>query len=223
MKLARISALARYALANNLRTPYTWAGAALFLALAVLGLWGSARAGDGWVVDPSLTFDGALLAAVFGVRAGLIAQRTGGLQTYLRMNFVSPVEHLAGATLSLLASWGMVCIGLFVLNLVLPGGSVTEAAWQASFFAVRTGVLIPFVLLAETATTIDIPFFLPAVAYIGLLMVLVFSLGEVEAIAVLAPPVRSYHYGSLGPSVARAATVWAVGFPAVFLVAARRR
>jgi hypothetical protein len=222
VKARRVFALARYSVAGNLRTPYTWAGAALFLVLALLGLWGSARAGDGWVVNPSLTLDGALLATVFGIRSGLIVQRTGGLQTYLRMNFVSPGEHLAGATASLLASWLLVCIGLFVLNLVLPGGSLAEAAWQASFFAARTGVLIPFVLVAESTTTIDVPFFLPALLYFGLLAVLVFALGQVEAMAALAPPVRSHDYGSLQPSLARVAGVWAVVFPAVFALGARR-
>ena len=219
MRTRRIAALARYALANNLRTPYTWVGAALFLALALLGLWGSARGGDGWVIDPSLAFDGALLAAVFGVRSGLIAQRTGGLQTYLRMNFTTPVEHMTGAAISLVAAWLLVCAALFLINLLLPGGGLRLAAWQASFFALRTGVLIPFVLIAESVTTIDIPFFLPALAWFGLLILLVFSLGEVEAVAVLAPPVRSYDYATLLPSLQRMAGAWVVVFPVVLATA----
>ena len=219
MSARRIAALARYALANNLRTPYTRVGAVLFLALTLLGLWGSARAGDGWVIDPSLTFDGALLAAVFGVRSGLIAQRTGGLQTYLRMNFTTPVEHVGGAAVSVVAAWLLVCAGLFLVSLILPGGGLRVAAWQASFFALRTGVLIPFVLITESVTTIDIPFFLPALAWFGLLILLVFSLGEVEAMAALAPPVRRYDYLTLVPSLQRVAIVWAVVFPGMLAAA----
>lgn len=215
MTLRRTAALARYALANNLRTPYTTVGGILFLALSLLGLWGSARAGDGWVVDPSLAADGALLAAVFGIRSGLIAQRTGGLQTYLRMNFVSPVEHMAGAIAGLLASWLLVCAALFAVILVFPGGGLTEAAWQTTVFGLRTGVLLPFVVAVESVTTIDIPFFLPGIAYFGLLMVLVFTLGEVEAVAALAPPMEAYEYGSTVPSLLRVAVVLPVGFGAV--------
>lgn len=217
MTLQRIAALARYALASNLRTPYTLVGAVLFVALSLLGLWGSARTGHGWTVDPSLTSDGALLAAVFGFRSGLIAQRTGGLQTYLRMNFVPPVEHMAGGIVALLASWLLVCAGLFLIVLLFPGGGLTEAAWHTTVFALRTGVLLPFVIMVESVTTIDIPFFLPGIAYFGLLMVLVFTLGEVEAVAVLAPPMAAYDYESTLPSLARLGVVMPVGFTAVLV------
>lgn len=213
--IRRTAALARYAVAGNLRSPYTWAGGCLFVALALLGLWGSARAGDGWVVDTALVFDGALLAAVFGVRSGLIAQRTGGLQTFLRMNFVSPVEHVAGATVAIVVSWLLVCTALFLAVLVLPGGGPGEAAWRVTVFALRTGILLPFVLLAESVTTIDIPFFLPAVAYFGLLVILIFTLGEIRAVAALAPPMAAYDYASTVPSVVRLAVVLPTGFTLV--------
>ncbi len=224
MSPRRITALARYALATNTRTPYTWVGGVLLLAMTALGLWGSARGGDGWVVDLSMTFDGALLAAMFGLRSGLIAQRTGGLQTYLRMNFASPVEHMAGAMVALLVSWLLVCAALFLVVLVLPGGGPAEAAWQAAFFAVRTGPLLPFVIVAESTTTIDIPFFLPAMAFMGILMILVFTMGEVEAMTALAPPTQPGVFGSLTPSVVRVAWVWVVGFGGIIgVVWARAR
>lgn len=212
MTARRPLALARFALGNNLRTPYTWVGAALMVALTALGVWGNARAGEGWVVDPGTIFDGALLAAVFGVRSGLIAQRTGGLQTYLRMNFVSPVEHMTGMMAGLVTSWLAVCAGVFVLNLVLPGGGLQDAAWQAMLFGVRTGILLPFVLVAESITTIDIPFFLPGIAYFGLLMTLVFTLGEVRAVTTLAPPMAAYDYGTAVPSLLRLVAILVAGF-----------
>ena len=47
MSLRRSLVLARYALAGNLRTPYTRVGALLMVALALLGLHASARNGTG--------------------------------------------------------------------------------------------------------------------------------------------------------------------------------
>lgn len=215
MRARRIVALARYAAANNLRTPYTWVGGLLLLAMALLGLWSSARSGDGWGLDPSMTVDGALLAAMFGIRSGLIAQRTGGFQTYVRMNFASPMEHMAGAIGALLVSWLLVCAGLFVLCLVLPGGGLAEAAWEASAFAARTGLLLPFVIMAESVTTIEIPFFLPALLYFAILVVLTLTIGEVEAITAFAPPVHPLDYGTLTPHVVRLAISWTAGFGAI--------
>lgn len=217
MSVRRTAALARFALVNNLRTPYTWAGGALLLAFSLLGLWGSARAGEGWVIDTGLVSDGALVAAVFGLRSGLTAQRRGGLQTYLRMNFMSPVEHMAGAITSLVASWLLVCAALFVIILVLPGAGAAEAAWVTTVFGLRTGVLLPFVIVTEAVTTIDIPFFLPGIAYVGLVMVLVFTLGEVRAVAALAPPMETYSYASTLPSLARLLTVMPAGFVGVLI------
>ncbi|MGK7312134.1 MAG: hypothetical protein ACN0LA_07810 [Candidatus Longimicrobiales bacterium M2_2A_002] len=218
MRLGRSAALARYALACNARTPYTWAGAALFLALALLGLYASARRGDGWTVDASLVFDGGLLAAVFGVRSGLIVQRVGGLQTYLRTNFMTPVEHMAGAITSLVASWLTVCAAIFAASWLLPGGGLEAAAWNATVFAVRTGVLLPFVIPAESVTTIEIPFFLPGLAYFGVLITLVFVLGELEALRLLAPPMQRGDWASAVPGALRVAIALPAGFGAVLLV-----
>ena len=215
MSARRAVALARYAFMGNLRTPYTWAGAGGFLGLSLLGVWASARAGDGWVVDVGLVADAAILAAVLVIRSGLIPQRTGGLRTYLRMNFVSPVEHSTGMILSLVSSWLLVCAGLFLTIVLLPGGTGADAAWQVTLFGLRTGLLLPFILLTEMTTDIDIPFFLPGIAFVGLLMVLVFTLGEVEALAVLAPPMAAHDYRTALPSLARLVTVNALGFGAI--------
>ncbi len=218
MRLGRSVALARYALAGNLRTPYTRSGAALFLALTLLGVYSSVRSGDGWTVDAALLFDGGLLAAVFGVRSGLIAQRVSGLQTYLRTNFVTPVEHMAGAIASLVASWVMVCAAVFAASWLLPGGGLEAAAWNATLFAVRTGVLLPFVIPAEAATTIEIPFFLPGLAYFGVLITLVFVLGEVEALMLLAPPMQRGDWASAAQGALRVAVALPAGFGAILLV-----
>ena len=221
MTTRRPLALARFALAGNLRTPYTWAGAALFFGLTALGLVSSARAGRGLIVDPGFVFDGAVLAALFGLRSGLVAQRRSGLRAYLR-SYVSPVEHTAGAILSLLGVWLLVSGAVFTFNLALPGGSPTEAGWQVTVFAVRTGPLLPFVLLTERFTTIEIPFVLPALAYVGLLMALVVVFGEVEALAALAPPLAAHDYRSVLPVAGRTGAVMALGFGALLGAAGLR-
>lgn len=217
MRPGRSMALARYALANNTRTPYTWVGGMLFIALAGLGLYSSARRGHGWTVDPSLLFDAGLIAAVFGVRSGLVAQRDTGLETFLRVNFVTPVEHMAGAIASLVASWLCVCTAVFLFSWLLPGGSMEAAAWTTTLFALRTGVLLPFVIMAESVTSIEIPFFLPGFAYFGLLITLVFVLGEVEALVLLAPPMTRGDWSSALPAAIRLAAVLPTGFVAVLL------
>lgn len=222
MSLRRSVALARYALAYNLRTPYTWVGAALLVGLTVLGLYSSAAKGEGWALDFSFLFNGAMLGAIFGIRSGLIPQRTGGLQTYLRANFMSPIEHATGAILSLLASWLGLCAATFLLALILPGGGLTEAFWYTMNVGLRFGLLLPFVFMTETVSSIELPFFLPGVAYIGLLMTLVLTIGEVRAIAILAPPIVPGSLGSARPLLARFAVVNIVGFAAVIGVTAAR-
>lgn len=215
MSIRRSVALARYALVNNLHTPYTRVGALVMVALTILGLYSSARGGAGWVIDPSFVFDGALLGAVFGVRSGLIAQRTGSLQAFLRLNFMSPLEHMAGAVLSVLGAWLLVCAAVALLSLVLPGGGPADAAWNATVFALRTGVLLPFVLMAESVTDIELPFFVPGIAYVALLTALAVTLGEARAIALAAPPMVAGEFGSTGPALLRLAIVMPAGMAVV--------
>ncbi len=124
---------------------------------------------------------------------------------------------MVAATASLLASWLGVCAGVFLLNALLPGGGLEEAAWQTTVFGLRTGVLLPFVLVAESATSIDVPFFLPALAYFGLVMALVLALGEPEAVTALAPPMETHDYRSTIPSLVRLAAITPAGFAAVLL------
>jgi hypothetical protein len=211
----RAIALARFALANNLRTPYTWVGAILMVAVAGLGVYSSARRGDGWVVDFSFLFDGAILAAIFGIRSGLIAQRTGGLQTFLRINFMSPLEHMTGAIISLLGGWLLVCAGVFVLALALPGAGPVDAAWYAAIFGLRSGVLLPFVIMAESVSTIELPFFLPGLAFMALLVTLALAVGELRAAMILVPPIVPGDIGTIVPSLTRLAGAWVLGFGVV--------
>ncbi|MDX1673735.1 MAG: hypothetical protein R3314_02940 [Longimicrobiales bacterium] len=225
MRIRRVVALARFDVSHGLRSPYAWVGGALLILLTVLGVVASARAGRGIAVDAGFVFDGALLAAVFGVRSGRVARRTSGLRPYLS-GFVTPVEEAGADILALLTVWGLVCGAVLLLNLPGPGGA-GDAAWHATVFAVRTGVLLPFVIVAESVTTIEIPFFLPVLAFVGLLMTLVLTVGEAEAVAALAPPMPRGEWTTAGPVAARTGLVLALGIGVLVLEAwirtARRR
>lgn len=214
--IRRIRALARYALAGTLRTPYTWAAAGLLVAMTLLGLYSSARRGLGWQLSPSFLADGALLAAVFGLRSGLIDQRVSGVRTFLRMNLVTPAEHMAGMTASLLGCWLLLCAALFTLAALLPGGGPATAAWETWLFVLRTLPLLPLVLVMETVSDIQLPFFVPALLWVALVLVLIALLGEARAMAVMNPPVAHLDYGSTLPRAVRAAGGPA-GFAAILL------
>lgn len=201
----RIGALARYALAGILRTPYTWVAAVLLVAMALLGLYSSARRGLGWQLSTAFLADGALLAAVFGLRSGLIDQRVSGVGTFLRMNLVTPTEHMAGMAVSLVGSWLLLCAALFTLATVLPGGGPATAAWETWLFVLRTLPLLPLVLVMETASDIQLPFFVPALLWVAAALVLIALLGEARAMAVVNPPVVHLDYASTLPRAARAA------------------
>lgn len=216
--IRRIGAIARYSMAGILRTPYTWVAGTLLLAMVGLGMYSSARQGIGWRLSPSFLADGALLAAVFGLRSGLIDQRTSGLQGFLRMNMITPVEHMIAAISSLLGTSLLLCTALFALALVLPGGGLGTAAWQTWLFGLRIFPLLPFTLVMESVSSIQLPFFVPALLWVGLVMVLVAVLGEGPAIALVSPPVVPGVYGSTAPRIVRALIVGAVGFGGVLAV-----
>lgn len=207
--------MTRYSMAGILRTPYTWVAGALLLAVVGLGMYSSARQGIGWQLSPSFLADGALLAAVFGLRSGLIDQRTAGLQGFLRMNLITPVEHMGAAMISLLGTSLLLCSALFALALVLPGGGFATAAWQTWLFGLRIFPLLPFTLVMESVSSIQLPFFVPALLWVGLVLVLVAVLGEGQAIALVSPPVVPGDYGSTAPRIARALIIGAAGFTVV--------
>ena len=210
-------ALARFDVSHGLRSPYAWVGGGFLILLTVLGVVASARAGRGIAVDPGFVFDGALLAAVFGVRSGRVARRKNGLRPYLS-SFVTPVEEAGADILALLTVWGLVCGAVLLLNLPGPGGA-GDAAWHATVFAVRTGVLLPFVVIAESVTTIEIPFFPPVLAFVGLLMTLVLTVGEAEAVAALAPPLPRGDWTAAAAVAGRTGAVLTLGFGALLLEA----
>jgi hypothetical protein len=213
--MRRIVAMARYSLAGTLRTPYTWVAGILLLAIVCLGMYSSARKGLGWRLSTSFLADGAIVSAVFGLRSGLIAQRMSGLQGFLRMNLITPVEHMTAAMLSLLGAWLVLCAALFTVALVLPGGGLGLAAWETWLFALRILPLLPFTLLMESVSSIQLPFFVPALLWVGLVLVLVAVVGEGQAIALVSPPVEPGVYGSTGPRFARALVIGVAGFGVV--------
>lgn len=215
--MGRVRALARYSLGCTLRTPYAWVAAVLLVALTLLGLYSSARAGLGWRLSTSFLTQGAFLAAVIGLRSGLIDQRMAGTRTFLRMNLMTPVEHTAGLTLSLLGAWLLLCAAMLGLALTLPGGGLETAAWETWLFALRTLPLLPLVLVMERVSDIQLPFFGPALLWLALLLLLIPLLGEVRAVALMNPPVAELDWGSTLPRVLRAA-LGPVGFALILAV-----
>ena len=106
--------------------------------------------------------------------------------------------------------------------LLLPGGGLMDGIWNASVFALRTGVLVPFVLMAESVSNIRLPFFLPGLAYVVLIMTLVMTLGEPRAVTMVAPPIDTGNIASLGPPALRLAVVMPAGLAAVLGLTAWR-
>lgn len=177
MSIRRTMALARHAFHTNLLTPFTWAGGLLLVAVALLGPVISLTRHGVWGFDADLLGTGFAFGALFVIRSGLVEQRAGGLQDYLRENFVTPLEHMAGVTLSLLATWiGYACFG-FLVALLLSGGDAGLAAWTVWLLLLVTGLLLPFVLMVECVSELRTPLFVPGFLYFAALFTLSGLLG----------------------------------------------
>jgi hypothetical protein len=204
--------VARHAVATNAATPLTWIGLLAFAFTATVGL-ASSHARDGVLaIDPPFLFYGGVVGAILALRSGLSAQREGGLDTFLRLNFMSPLAHTGGIVLGLLGSWALFCAFAFVLALLLSGGEVATAAWYAWSLGLRIGMLLPFVIVVEATSSLRIPLFVPTAAWFALLIGLSLAVGEDRAVALMSPPVELGDFRSTLPILARSASVMAVGF-----------
>jgi len=185
VRWTRAVALAAFAIRTNARSAITAGGMLGFIAIALLGPIVSMKNGTGWTLDPDLLFFGYLTGALFVLRSGLEQQRECGLQTFLRHNFSSPLEHGLGAVLSLLGTWLLLTTALFALALVCSAGDVATAAWHAWALGVPLAVLLPFVIMVESVSSLRIPMILPVLAYLALAVTLALTMGEARMAAIL--------------------------------------
>jgi len=200
----RAIALAGFAARTNLRTPLTWIGFGSLVALTLVGMLSSRLDEGTWQIDPAFLFYGYALAALFVVRSGLVEQREGGLETFLRVNFLGPLEHLAAILVSAGASSLALTACTLLLASLLSAGDVATASWYAWSYGLRVVMLIPFVVMVESVSTLRIPLFPPALAWFGSIVLLSFVLGEEQAVALMSPPVEVGDFGSTVPIALRA-------------------
>lgn len=208
---ARSLALARHAFHTNLRTPFSWAGGILLFVVALLGPAISLKHHGVWRFDADLFGTGFAFGALFVMRSGLVDQRAGGLQEFLRENFVTPLEHMTGAVLSLMATWlGYSLLG-FLVALLLSGGDAGLAAWTTWLFLLTTGMLLPLLLMVECVSDLRTPLFVPGFIYFATLFTLSGMLGYQHTADLMALNAdRSWPPSSL-PLATRAAVALVTG------------
>lgn len=221
MKVWRVMALAGFAIRANFRSAVTRGGLAAMVAVGAVGPVVGWRSGRGWSLDPELLVYGYIVGSIFVLRSGLEEQRVRGLMTFLRQNFVSPVEHAAGAVLALLGSWAALTGGLFATALAV-GGSPAEAVWYAWVCGLGVAVLLPFVLMVETVAELRIPMFLPVLGYLALAVVLSLWLDPQRMVAILGVAADPAHPASSLRLAARAVVVLSLGI-GVFLAGTRAK
>ena len=215
--IRRVLALARHSVHTNLRTPFTWAGAALLIAVSLLGPVIALRNHGGWAFDPEMLGTGFAFGALFVVRSGLVEQRMGGLQDFLRVNYLTPSEHVLAAVLSLTATWLLYTAFALAVALVLSGDAAW-AAWTVWLLALTLAMLLPFALMVECASDLRTPLFVPGFIYFAALFALAAALGYQRMAALLGLNAdRAWPASSL-PLAARAGVSLVVGFALVLLV-----
>lgn len=216
--IRRVLALARHSVHTNLRTPFTWTGAALLVAVSLLGPVISLRNHGTWSFDPEMLGTGFAFGALFVVRSGLVEQRTGGLQDFLRVNFITPSQHVLAAVLSLTATWLLYSAWAFAVALALSAGDAGLAAWTVWLLALTLGMLLPYALMVECASDLRTPLFVPGFIYFAGLFILAAALGYQRMAELLGLNAdRAWPASSL-PLAARAGVSLVVGFALVLLL-----
>ena len=214
----RALAVVRHSVHTNLRTPFTWTGAGLLLAVSLLGPVISLRNHGTWALDPEMLGTGFAFGALFVVRSGIVEQRTGGLQDYLRVNFISPSEHVLAAVLSILTAWLGYSAYAFAVGVALSGGDIGLAAWTVWLLALTLGMLLPFALMVECASDLRTPLFVPGFVYFAGLFALAAALGYQRMAGLLGLNAdRAWPPSSL-PLALRAGVSLVVGFALILVV-----
>lgn len=220
--IRRVAALARHSVHTNLLTPFTWTGAALLVAVSLIGPAVSLRNHGLWVFDTEMLGTGFAFGALFVIRSGLVEQRTGGVQDFLRVNFMTPLEHVSAAVLSLVATWLLYGAFALLIALTLSVGDIGLAAWTVWLLLLTSGMLLPFVLMVECVSDLRTPLFVPGFVYFAAMFALAAAVGYQEMAALLGLTAdRAWPPSSL-PLAARAAICLFAGF-ALVLVLVRLR
>lgn len=184
---ARVLAVARFALWTNLRRGLTRGGIALGILVMSLGPVVAVANDLAWGFDQQFGFFGFLVIALFGLRSGLREQRELGMTTFFRFNVMRPVEHALAMVLSLLGAWVAICAAAFLAILIISGGKAGLAGWYTASWGIRILLLLGFVPLVERVVSFRLPLFIPALAYMTLLVAMTLLLPEAEAIALFVP------------------------------------
>lgn len=211
MSPRRVVALARHAVHANLAMPFTWCGGAVVAGAALLGPVLSLWRFDTWALDGDLLGTGFAFGALFVVRSGIAEQRTGGLQDFLRLNFVTPLEHVAAAALSIVASWLVLAAFTWAGGAALSPGDVRAVTWTVWILLLGLGMLLPFALMVECASDLRTPLVIPGFVYFATLLTLGATMGPHEATALFGLNTDPASFRSSLPLAARAGVLFAAG------------
>lgn len=187
MAVARISALAAFAVRGNLRGGLARGGALMGVAVMLVGPVLAVTRGLSWSFDGQFGFFGFLVLCLFTIRSGYQEQRELGLTVFFRLNVASPGEHAVAMVVSVLCAWAAACAVGFVAILGVSGGDARTAAWYTAAWGLRTLLLVGFVPMVEQAAAFRLPFLVPGVSYLVLLVAASIALPESDAIALFVP------------------------------------
>jgi hypothetical protein len=182
----RSLAIARFAVGANFRSWLTRGGILMGAAIMALGPTLSALKGQGWVYDHYIGSMGLLVMSLFGLRSGLAEYRELGLDMFVRHNLASRTEYLVGLLLGLLGTWLVLCATIFLLRLGISGDAY-RATWTTLSWGARLLVLLGFVPLVEAVGSLRVPLIIPALIYMGLLVVLTLAMPEDQAMSLFIP------------------------------------
>lgn len=183
----RILSLAVFASRANLRGGLTVGGILLGIVVMLVGPLVAVSRDLAWSYDRQFGFFGFAVLALFTVRSGYQEQRELGLAVYFRQNVGSSLEHALAMVISVIAAWAAVCVLGFLAFLAISGGDMDLSAWYTASWGLRTLLLVGFVPLVEHAAAFRLPFLVPALAYLVLLIALSILLPEAEALALFVP------------------------------------
>ena len=222
MSPGRPLALAAFAIRTNWRARITVGGLGIYLMVAAVAVATESSRGGGWSANREILFYGFVAGALFVIRSGLEDQREGDLVVFLRHNLVRPIEHATGTVVSLAGTWLLYCLVAFAVSLLASGGDAAMAAWIAWTGMLRGAILLPFVPVVETSARLRIPFLVPALGYLVLMVVLSLVMSEERMVAILGTPGDQGDYIRSLSLAARAAAVSALGFGGFIGAAALR-